>query len=285
MNERSTLPGLKTSLESEIATDATSGKSESVRTSRTAGHMKSQRAAPSERHAPSRSVVRWRAAERGAGPPMRPGSGGGGATALLLDAKTRDVGSELLILSGLVGDLVPAVGDGLLGAGLVELLRKVLRDRRVQHVLLVLLGLRDPQVQHEVLVVEAGLDRAEVVVRGLLAEAGGEPWGLIRELRRPVRVVAGLAEGHVDVRLGRCAHVRQEVVGGVLVGLRGGSVDRAGPATEGPERRVVHAVDRVRARGRITWDELATGAVEDLLPARGDRRAGLVLGLRARGQR
>src|SRR5262245_22628301 len=135
MKERATPPGVKTSFERDNATEATSGNSERQRTRITAGQMKSQRAAPSERQAPRRSAVRWRIpAVRGAGPPMRPGSGGGGATVLLLDAKTRDVRCELLVLSGLVRDLVPAVGNGLLGAGLVQLLRKVLRDGRVEHV-------------------------------------------------------------------------------------------------------------------------------------------------------
>src|SRR6266581_1429141 len=172
MKLRSMWPGLKTSFETESATDATRGKSERARIRRTAGQMKSHLAAPSERHAPNVSVARRAAVRREAGP-GGPGSRGGSSTVLLLDAKTGDVGSELLVLSGLVGDLVPAVGDGLLGADLVELLGKVLRDGRVEHVLLVLLGQRDSQVEDEVLVVEARLDGPEVVVRGGLAEAGG----------------------------------------------------------------------------------------------------------------
>src|SRR5437763_647589 len=102
--------------------------------------MKSHLAAPSERHASRVSVARREAVRRGAGP-VRPGSRGGSSIELLLDAKAGDVGSELLVLSGLIGDLVPTVGDGLLGAGLVALLGKVLGDGGVEDVLLVLLRL------------------------------------------------------------------------------------------------------------------------------------------------
>src|SRR6266480_6551832 len=142
MKSSLTPPGTKTSFERDRAIEATRGKRERARIRRTAGQMNSHRAAPSERQAPSVSVARRTAVRRGAGP-GRPGSRGGSSIELFLDAKTGDVGSELLVLPGLVGDAVPAVGDGLLGAGLVELLGKVLRDGRVQDVLLVLLGLRD----------------------------------------------------------------------------------------------------------------------------------------------
>src|SRR4051812_21091730 len=112
MNVRSTRPGLKTSFETDRATDATSGKIESARIRRTAGQTKSQRAAPSDRHAPSVSVARDRARVRrrvGGAEPVRLGSSAAGAV-LLLDAKTGHVRGELLVLSDGVGDLVPAVG-------------------------------------------------------------------------------------------------------------------------------------------------------------------------------
>src|SRR5438046_1751690 len=207
MNDRSTWPGLKTSFETDRASDATRGNSERARIRRTAGQMNSHLAAPSDRHAPRALVARSAAARRGAGP-ARPGSGGCSSNGLLLDAKTRDVCGELLVLAGRVGDPVPAIGDGLLRAVLVQLLGKILGDRGVEHVLFVLLGLRDPQVEHEVLVVEARLDRPEVVVGSRLAETGREPWGGVREVGGSIGVEAGLAERQVDARLSRRAHAR-----------------------------------------------------------------------------
>ena len=69
--------------------------------SKTAGQMKSHLAAPSERHAPSVSVARREAAPRRADP-LWTGSRGSSSMGLLLDAKTGDVGSELLVLADLV---------------------------------------------------------------------------------------------------------------------------------------------------------------------------------------
>jgi len=56
---------LKTSFETDRASDATSGKIERARIRRTAGQTKSQRAAPSERQAPSVWVARRRMRGRG----------------------------------------------------------------------------------------------------------------------------------------------------------------------------------------------------------------------------
>src|SRR4029079_5037787 len=197
MNLRSTPPWWNASLESDRATEATSGKIERTRMRRTAGQMKSHLAAPSERQAPSVSVARRVARTRRADP-VGTGSRGSSSSELSLDAKTGGVGSELLVLSDLVGDGIPTVRDGLLGGGGVELLGEILRHRRVQHVLLVELRQRDPQVEDHVGIREAGLDGAEVVLCGGLAEAGIEPRLHVREVGRPVRVVAGLAERHVD---------------------------------------------------------------------------------------
>src|SRR6266550_2239948 len=193
MNLRSTPPWLNASRESDNATDATSGKIESARMRSTVGQMNSHRAAPSERHAPSVPVARRVARTRRADPDGI-GSGGSRSSELSLDAETGDIGSELLVLSGLVGDRVPTLGDGLLGAGGIEFLGKVLRAGGVQHVLLVPLGQRDPQVQHHVLVLEARLDRAEVVLGRGLAQARLDPGIDVGEVGRPVRVVARLAE-------------------------------------------------------------------------------------------
>src|SRR5262245_20130331 len=155
MTWRSTPPLWKLSFEIDSATEPSSGNSDRHRMTMTVGQMNSHLAAPSERQAPSVEDARRETR----------------SNELALDAKARDVGGELLVLADLVGDLVPAVRDGLLGAGLVELARQVLGDRRVEDVLLVALRLRDPHVEHHVLVLEGGLDGAEVVLRGVLAEA------------------------------------------------------------------------------------------------------------------
>src|SRR4029079_13265159 len=68
MNLRSTPPWWNASLESDRATEATSGKIERTRMRRTAGQMKSHLAAPSERQAPSVSVARRVARTRRADP-------------------------------------------------------------------------------------------------------------------------------------------------------------------------------------------------------------------------
>src|SRR3954454_11571040 len=139
MNLRSTPPRWKLSRDSESASEATSGNSDRNRMTRTVGQMNTHLAAPSERHPPS--VVGARR--------VTP------SIALPLDAKAGDVRSELLVLPGLVRDRVPAVRDRLLGAGLVELASEVLGERGVEHVLLVALRQRDPQVEHHVAVLEA----------------------------------------------------------------------------------------------------------------------------------
>src|SRR6476661_9900504 len=101
MNLRSTPPWWNASLESDRATEATRGKIERTRIRRTAGQMNSHLAAPSERHASSVSVARRAALPRRADPEGT-GSSGWSSSGLSLDAKTRDVGSELLVLSDLV---------------------------------------------------------------------------------------------------------------------------------------------------------------------------------------
>src|SRR5437773_107094 len=202
MSLRSTPPWWNASLDRDRATDATRGKIDRTRMRSTAGQMNSHLAAPSERHAPSVPVA-WRAALTRRADPEGTGSWGAASIELSLDAKTGDVGSELLVLSGLVGDGIPSVRDRLLGAGGVELLGEVLRNRSVEHILLVRLGQRDPQVEDHVLVLERRLDRRVVVVRCSLAEVGLEPRLLVRELGRPIGVEAGPAEGHVDGRDGR----------------------------------------------------------------------------------
>ena len=72
-----------------------------------------------------------RAGPLGSGPP------GSVIYELSLDAKAGDIGSELLVLAGVVGDVVPAIRDGLLGAGLVQLTGEELGERGVEDVLLV----------------------------------------------------------------------------------------------------------------------------------------------------
>src|SRR3954447_13148933 len=146
MSLRSTPPWWNASLASDRATDAISGKIDRMRMSRTAGQMNSHLAAPSDRHASSVSVAR-RAARPRRADPVGIGSSGCASSELPLDAKTGDIGSELLVPSDLVGDGIPPVHDRLLGAGGVELLRKVLRHGRVEDVLLVALRQRDPQVE------------------------------------------------------------------------------------------------------------------------------------------
>src|SRR6478672_2887425 len=170
MKWRSTPPLTNWSRDRDRATDATSGNSDRARMNRTVGQMNSQRAAPSERSAPSEVIARRGSRVRGDWPSMA-SSPGSVVSVLPLDAKAGDVGSELLVLSGLIGDRVPAVLDGVLGAGRIELLGKVLRDGGVEDVLLVALGQRDPHVQNHVLVLEARLDGPEVVLGRGLAEA------------------------------------------------------------------------------------------------------------------
>ena len=62
MNLRSTPPWWKASLESDRASEATSGNRDRNRMNRTVGQMNSQRAVESERHAPSEVIARrgWR---------------------------------------------------------------------------------------------------------------------------------------------------------------------------------------------------------------------------------
>src|SRR5215211_365905 len=202
MSLRSMPPWWNASFENDRATEATSGKIERTRIRRTAGQMKSHLAAPSERQASSVSVARRRAAERRSrsADPARTGSPGSSFNELSLDAKAGDVGSELLVPSDLVGDGIPPVRDGLLGAGGIELLGKVLRHGGVEDVLLVALRQRDPQVEDHVRVGQAGLDRPEIVFGGGLAETRVEPRLDVVEVGRPIGVVAGLAQGHVDAR-------------------------------------------------------------------------------------
>src|SRR4026208_1213212 len=65
MNLRSTPPWWNASFESERANEATKGNSDRTRMNRTVGQMNSQRAVPSERHAPRAEIARRGA--RGAG--------------------------------------------------------------------------------------------------------------------------------------------------------------------------------------------------------------------------
>src|SRR6478672_7192005 len=283
MNVRSMPPLWKASLETDRATDAMSGKIDRNRMTMTVGQMKTQRAAPSERQAPSEVVARRMARARRAGPSWI-GPPGSVSMTLSLDAKAGDVGSELLVLPGLVGDAIPAVRDRLFRAGFIELTGEVLGEGRVQNVLLIALRQRDPHVEHHVRTLEAGLDGVKVIGGRGVAQSGGLPGREIREVRRPIRVVAGLAERHVHTRLGGCAHVRQEGEGSILLCLWGCGVDGSRPATERCERGVVHAVDRLRAGRAVARDELAGAAIEDFLPTGRDRRARLVLGIGARGQ-
>src|ERR687885_1376793 len=127
-----------------------------TRMRRTAGQMNSHLAAPSDRHTP-RTWTAPRVARSRRADPGRIGSGDFRSNGLSLDAKAGDVRSELLVLARVVGDLVPAVDDGLLGTRGVELPREVLRDRGVEDVLLIALRQRDAQVKDHVLVGEAGL--------------------------------------------------------------------------------------------------------------------------------
>src|SRR6476661_9780790 len=174
MNLRSTPPWWNPSLERDRAIEATRGKIDRTRMRMTAGQMNSHLAAPSERHE-SRVSVALRVARPRRADPVRTGSPGCRSGELALDAKTGDVGSELLVLSDFVGDGIPPIRDRLLGGGGIELTGKVLRHGGVEDVLLVALRQRDPQVEDHVLVVERCLDRAEVVVGRGLAEAGGKP--------------------------------------------------------------------------------------------------------------
>src|SRR5438094_884765 len=73
----------------------------------------------------------------------------------------------------------------------------------------------------------AGLDRAQVVLRRLLAHAGLLPRPEFGELRGSIGVEAGLPERHVDARLRRRRHVGQEGERRVLDVLGLGLVDRA----------------------------------------------------------
>src|SRR5438874_2657602 len=76
----------------------------------TAGQMKTQRAAPSDRQAPRVSAARRVARVRSAGP-SGTGASDSASTTLSLDAKAGDIGAELGVLARLVRDPVPAIGD------------------------------------------------------------------------------------------------------------------------------------------------------------------------------
>src|SRR5712691_7946324 len=110
-------PLRRTRFETESATDARSGKSDRKRMTRTVGQMKIQRAASSERHAPSEETAR-RVARALRSDLVGAGPRGSRSMGLSLDAKAGDVGRQLVGLPCSLGDLVPAVGDGLLGGGL-----------------------------------------------------------------------------------------------------------------------------------------------------------------------
>ena len=153
-------------------------------------------------------------------------------------------------------------------------------NRLVQNHLLVFLVLRNAQVEDHVRAVEARLDGAEIVLRGGFAHARLGPVRQFLELRNAVGVEAGLADGDVDIRLRRLLHIGEEGVGGFLdlgVGL---GVDAAAPAAERCERRMVDAVDRVRAGVLGAGFKLAGVAVQHLFRTRQDRRADLVDDLR-----
>src|SRR5688500_4558608 len=195
-------PRAKPSSENASVNDATSGKIDRNRMTTTVGQMNTHRAAASERQPPpsERIARRWRRGPRVTSGVVTPR--GSRSSGLPLDAKAVLVGLELCVAAHLVGDLVPAVGDLLHRLLRTQLTGNVLRDGRVEDVLLVFLGLGDSHVEDHVRVLEAGLDRAEVVVRGLIAHADGRPDVPGLEVRRPVWIETGLAEGHVLARLG-----------------------------------------------------------------------------------
>src|SRR3954470_1727411 len=255
-----------------------SGKIDIARTTRTAGSRNTPGATRSATPARAEALARARRGAR-----ARPGPAvctGRPPARLALDAERVEVGGVLGVAAELVADLVPALLDLLDGLVRRRLARQHPVQRGVEHDLLVALVLRHPQVEDHVRAVQAVLDGAQVALGRLLAHPGLLPQLHALELRGAVGVEAGPADGDVDVRLLRLAHVGEEGVGRVLDLLVLVLVDRSGPAAEGGEGRVVDAVDRVRAGLGVAADELAALAIEHLPAARDDDRAHLVVDLR-----
>src|SRR4249919_3296087 len=119
MKVRLMSPCAKTRRETESATAAMSGKTDRPKMSSTIGHMNSQRAVASERHAPSDDVARRVNEEvkpdTYAGPPLL------ALSRLRLDAKARCIRCQLSLPATRrrVADLIPSVSDVLLRRGCI----------------------------------------------------------------------------------------------------------------------------------------------------------------------
>ena len=156
-------------------------------------------------------------------------------------------------------------------------------DGDVEDDLLITPVLRDAQIEHHVGAVQAVGDGAEIVGGGLAAHPRLDPQIQVLELGDAVGVEPGDADGHVDVGLGGLAHEGEEIIGRVPDLGGAGSVDGAGPAAEGRERRVVDAVHRIGADGGVARHQLVGLPVQHPARARQDDGPDLVLDLRGRG--
>src|ERR1700733_4789063 len=94
---------------------------------------------------------------------------------LLLDAERRLIGLQLVVDADLFVEIVPAAEDGLDGRFLVDFAGEEARDRLAEDHLLILLVLRDTQIEDHVRAIEAIPDGPEVAVAGHLAHAGVLP--------------------------------------------------------------------------------------------------------------
>src|SRR6185312_2702907 len=116
----------------------------------------------SRRAAPANDADGWRL-------PGAPRRAGKEASLSALDAERALVELELALDPDLLVELVPAVKHGLDRLLLIDFTRQEARDRLVEHDLLILLVLRDAQVEDHVRAVETVLDRAKIAVSGHLA--------------------------------------------------------------------------------------------------------------------
>jgi hypothetical protein len=154
---------------------------------------------------------------------------------------------QLAVDADLLVEIFPAVEDRLDGLLFIELAGEVARDGLIEHDLLVLLVLRNAQVEDHVRAVQAVLDRAEIGISGDLAHACFFPGVVIGELARAIGIESRGADRNVDVRLLGLRQVGDERVGRVLDLVLRLHIDAAAPAAKRGVGSMVHPVDRVRA--------------------------------------
>src|ERR1700722_10148413 len=197
-----------------------------------------------------------------------------------LDAERPLVELQLAVDADLLIEIVPAVEDRLDGLLSIELAGEVARDGLIEHDLLVLLVLRNAQIENHIRAIQAVLDRAEIGISGDLAHARVFPSVVVDELARAIGIKSRGADRNVDVRLLGLRQVGDERVGRVLALILRLHIDAAAPAAKRGVGRVVHPIDRVRAAVLGAGLELAGRPVHHFLRAGRDDGSGLVDPLR-----